>query len=483
MVNIKFSRTFIFKKPQKSNLSIFQIFNSKAYTLHYGTRDNVLRFLPQCIWDSVPWFLNSVFIKEGLPMSIIRPFKAVRPKNELAEKVAALPYDVMNSAEARKMAYGNPYSFLHIDKAEIDLDENIDIYDNKVYEKAAENLNKMITDGTFIQDEKPMLYIYMLTMDGRSQTGLVSCTSIDEYINNKIKKHELTREEKEKDRIRHVDTCDANTGPIFLTYRHRDEISSIIETYKKENKAVYDFTSDDGVSHKVWTIDKDDIIEKLIDEFKKVSALYIADGHHRNASAVKVGLKRREENPEAPADSEFNFYLSVLFSDSELFIMDYNRVVRDLKGLTEKEFFEKLEKNFDIFPCDDKNSPCKPEKPKTFGMYIGKKWYLLSAKDFVKSSDPVLNLDVSILQNYVLSPILKIDDPRTDDRIDFIGGIRGLSELEKRVDSGEMKIAFSMFPTSVDQLMEIADNDKIMPPKSTWFEPKLRSGLFVHKLS
>lgn len=416
-------------------------------------------------------------------MSVIRPFKAIRPKEQFAEKVAALPYDVMSSDEAREMTLGNPYSFLHIDKAEIDLDKNIDVYDDRVYKKAAENLDKMISDGIFIQDNKPMLYIYMLTMDGRSQTGLVSCSSIDEYIEGKIKKHELTREEKEQDRIRHVDTCNANTGPIFLTYRGREEISNIIEKQKNENKAVYDFTSEDGVSHKVWIIDNDEIIDILIEEFKKVPALYIADGHHRNASAVKVGLKRRQENPDAPSDSEFNYYLSVLFSDKELFIMDYNRVVKDLNGLTEKEFFDSLEKNFDVSCCENYNSPYKPKKSRTFGMYINKKWYSLSAKDFVNGGDdPVLNLDVSILQNYVLAPILGIDDPRTDNRIDFIGGIRGLSELEKRVDSGEMKVAFSMFPTSVEQLMEIADNNKIMPPKSTWFEPKLRSGLFVHKL-
>ncbi len=415
-------------------------------------------------------------------MSIVRPFKAIRPKAEFADKVAALPYDVMSSDEARKMTEGNPYSFLHIDKAEIDLDENIDIYDDRVYKKASENLNKMISDGVFIQDDKPKFYIYMLTMNGKSQTGLVACTSIDEYLNDKIKKHELTREEKEKDRIRHVDECDANTGPIFLTYRAVDKITDIINRQKDSASPVYDFISDDDIRHTVWITDDESVCE-LIEEFKSVPALYIADGHHRNASAVKVGLKRRAENADFDENAEFNFYLSVLFPDKELFIMDYNRVVKDLNGLSEDEFFDKIRDSFDISECGEDNSPCKPMVPNTFGMYIGGKWFLLSAKsDILKSDDPVLSLDVSILQNFLLTPVLGIGDPRTDKRIDFVGGIRGLSELERRVDSGEMKVAFSMYPTTMEQLMEIADAGKIMPPKSTWFEPKLRSGLFIHKL-
>lgn len=415
-------------------------------------------------------------------MSIIKPFRALRPKEELAEKVAALPYDVMSSDEARKMVIGNPYSFLHIDKAEIDLDEGIDLYDDKVYEKAAENLKKMTDEGVFIKDEKPMFYIYMLTMDGKSQTGLVACTSIDEYMEGKIKKHELTREAKEKDRIRHVDTCSANTGPIFLTYKSRKEIFSIIEKFKESNSPVYDFKSEDGVRHTVWVIGDDEVINNLISEFSKVSAVYIADGHHRNASAVKVGLKRREEFPDAPKDAEFNFYLSVLFPDDQLFIMDYNRVVKDLNGMSESEFLEKIKESF-IIEQGEKGKPYKPEKAKTFGMYMNGKWYSLKAKESIYGGkDIVSNLDVSILQNFLLSPILGIGDPRSDERIDFIGGIRGLSELEKRVDSGEMKVAFSMYPTSMKELMDIADSGKIMPPKSTWFEPKLRSGLFIHEL-
>ena len=416
-------------------------------------------------------------------MSVIRPFKAIRPAANLASKVAALPYDVMSSDEAREMVIGNPYSFLHIDKAEIDLSPDIDLYDDKVYEKASENLQKMIADGVFIKDNSPMLYIYTLTMNGKSQTGLVSCTSIDEYLDGKIKKHELTREAKEKDRIRHVDTCNANTGPIFLTYKHREEISSIIENFKKNEPPVYDFVTEDDITHTVWVIDKEEIIKKLTDEFKKVSALYIADGHHRNASAVKVGLKRREEFPNFSEDDEFNFYLSVLFPDDQLFIMDYNRVVNDLNGLSDDEFFDKIREYFIISERGEKGSPYKPKKARAFGMYIGGKWFSLEAKENVgEGEDVVGRLDVSILQNYLLSPVLGIDDPRSDDRIDFIGGIRGLSELEKRVDSGEMKAAFSMFPTSMDELMEIADSGKIMPPKSTWFEPKLRSGLFIHEL-
>ncbi|MCI8806142.1 MAG: DUF1015 domain-containing protein [Clostridiales bacterium] len=416
-------------------------------------------------------------------MSVIRPFKAIRPAANLASKVAALPYDVMSSDEAREMVIGNPYSFLHIDKAEIDLSPDIDLYDDKVYEKASENLQKMIADGVFIKDNSPMLYIYTLTMNGKSQTGLVSCTSIDEYLDGKIKKHELTREAKEKDRIRHVDTCNANTGPIFLTYKHREEISSIIENFKKNEPPVYDFVTEDDITHTVWVIDKEEIIKKLTDEFKKVSALYIADGHHRNASAVKVGLKRREEFPNFSEDDEFNFYLSVLFPDDQLFIMDYNRVVKDLNGLSDDEFFDKIREYFIISERGEKGSPYKPKKARAFGMYIGGKWFSLEAKENVgEGEDVVGRLDVSILQNYLLSPVLGIDDPRSDDRIDFVGGIRGLSELEKRVDSGEMKAAFSMFPTSMDELMEIADSGKIMPPKSTWFEPKLRSGLFIHEL-
>lgn len=415
-------------------------------------------------------------------MAVVRPFKAVRPTKNLAEKVAALPYDVMTSDEARDMVKDNPYSFLHIDKAEIDLDKNVDIYSDEVYNKALENFNKMIDDKIYFQDEKPMFYIYTLTMNGKSQTGIVACTSIDEYIQNKIKKHELTRKDKEMDRIRHVNTLNANTGPIFLTYRSNDEINNIIENFKKDNEPVYDFVSEDNIGHKAWVIDNENIINDIEKLFKQVDSLYIADGHHRNASAVSVGLKRREENTQYDKNAEFNFYLSVLFPDNQLHIMDYNRVVKDLNNLSSDEFFKLIEDKFECKAYNG-NGCFTPIKQHSFGLYIDGKWFELTAKDkIINENDPVLRLDVSILQNELLEPILGIKDPRTDKRIDFVGGIRGLEELEKRVDSGEMRAAFSMFPTSMEQLMDIADAGKIMPPKSTWFEPKLRSGLFIHLL-
>lgn len=415
-------------------------------------------------------------------MATVRAFKGFRPKNqELAEKIAALPYDVMNSDEAREAVKGNPYSFLHVDKAEIDLEKGIDLYDDRVYAKAAENLNKMIADKIYIQDTKGALYIYRLTMDGREQTGIVGCTSVDEYLSGKIKKHELTRADKEQDRIRHVDTCNANTGPIFLTYKAKAEIDKIVSE-KTKTEPIYDFVADDGIRHTVWLIDEESTIKALEDSFKAVDSLYIADGHHRNASAVKVALKRREENPNYDKNAEFNYYLSVIFPDNQLHIMDYNRVVKDLNGLSKEEFLAKVKEKFDITVYEG-NGCYRPENMHSFGLYLDKKWYKLTAKaEIIDEKDPVGSLDVSILQNELLHPILNINDPRTDKRIDFVGGIRGLEELEKRVDSGEMTLAFSMYPTSMKQLMDIADADKIMPPKSTWFEPKLRSGIFVHKL-
>ncbi len=411
-------------------------------------------------------------------MAILHPFKGYRPTRELCSRVAALPYDVMSSAEAREMVKGDEYSFLHVDRAEVDLPEGTDIYSPEVYKRAADNLNGMIEKGIYIQDKSPVLYVYRLTMDGRSQTGLVGCSSIDEYINGSIKKHELTRADKEQDRINHVDACNANTGPIFLTYRGEKAIDDIIAEVTSA-PAEYAFTSEDGVEHTVWVIDDRGVIARLTELFARVDSLYIADGHHRNASAVKVGIKRREAKGSYTGDEEFNFYLSVLFPDNQLHIMDYNRVVKDLNGMSFGEFLNKLSEKFDITPCDE---ICKPKKAHTFGMYIDKRWYLLTAKADIIKDDAVLGLDVSILQNEVLSPMLGIGDPRTDKRIDFVGGIRGLGELERRVDSGEMRLAFSMYPTSMAELMAIADSGKIMPPKSTWFEPKLRSGIFVHKL-
>lgn len=415
-------------------------------------------------------------------MSIIRPFKGFRPTKELCGKVAALPYDVMNSAEAREMVKDNPYSFLHVDKAEIDLPTDIDLYSPEVYQKAADNLNNMISEGIYIQDKSPVLYIYRLTMNGKSQTGLVACTSIDEYLNNKIKKHELTREDKEQDRIRHVDACNANTGPIFLTYRAQEDINTIINDWVNNHNPEYDFTSEDGIAHTVWVIDNTETITALTQSFSTVPALYIADGHHRNASAVKVGLARREANPDYDPTAEFNYYLSVVFPDEQLYIMDYNRVVKDLNDYSLEDFLLAVEMHFEVEKYT--GTDCyKPTKPHTYGMYVDHQWYILTAKpEIINENDPVGSLDVSILQQELLHPVLNIGDPRTDKRIDFVGGIRGLEELVRRVDSGEMRVAFSMYPTTMSQLMNIADNDKIMPPKSTWFEPKLRSGIFIHKL-
>lgn len=413
-------------------------------------------------------------------MAVLRPFKAIRPKKELADKVAALPYDVMNSDEAREMVKDNPYSFLHIDKAEIDLDKNTDLYDRKVYEKAKDNLNRFISEHILIEDSKPNLYIYRLIMNGKSQTGIVGVTSIDDYINNVIKKHELTRADKEQDRINHVDFCDANTGPIFLTYKSKKEINDIIDNWTKKEPE-YNFTAADGIQHIVWVIDDNSTIFDICKYFNQIDSFYIADGHHRAASAVKVGLKRRKQNPAYSGNEEFNFFLSVLFPHDDLHILDYNRVVKDLNGLTSEEFISKIKENFNISLYNG-SGQFKPLRKHTFGMYLDGKWYELEAKEGTFNPDnPVERLDVSILQNNLLSPVLGIGDPRTDKRIDFIGGIRGLKELERRVNCG-MKLAFSMYPTTIDDLMAIADAGLVMPPKSTWFEPKLRSGLFIHKL-
>ncbi len=414
-------------------------------------------------------------------MAIFKPFRAVRPLDEFASQVAALPYDVMNSKEAAEMVKGKPYSFLHVDKAEIDLPEGTDLYSETVYLKAKENLEKLEKDGICKQDEECRFYIYRQVMNGRAQTGLVGCVSIDDYINNIIKKHELTRADKEADRINHVDYCDANTGPIFLAYRPNSRIATLISDWQKNNAPVYDFVTDDGIGNTVWVIDDENVTKEISSLFGGVDYLYIADGHHRAASAVRVGLKRREANPDFSGNEEFNFFLAVLFSCDELEIMDYNRVIKDLNGYSAEEFMKKVSEKFDIELYG--NNAYKPEKLHSFGMLLGGKWYTLSAKEgSFNADDPVEALDVSILQNNLISPILGIDDPRTDKRIDFVGGIRGLSELERRA-SDDMCLAFSMYPTSLEELMAIADAGKIMPPKSTWFEPKLLSGLFIHKLS
>ena len=410
-------------------------------------------------------------------MAVIRPFKGIRPIKELANKIAALPYDVMDSDEAREMVKGNPYSFLHVDKAEIDLPNDIDAYDDRVYKKAKENLDKMIEKGYYIEDEKPKFYIYRQVMKGRSQVGLVGCASIDDYTNNIIKKHELTREDKEIDRINHVYKCEAHTGPIFLTYRANKNISNIINEWMKK-EPVYDFKSEDGVSHTVWIIEDECIVNKISELFKSVEYLYIADGHHRSASAVKVGHIKRAENEEYTGDEEFNYFLSISYPDSELEVLDYNRTVKDLNGLSKEEFLNKVSENFIVTKS---NEQVKPKEKHTFGMYLEKHWYLLEARNGIfNPDDPVDQLDVSILQNNLLKPILGIDDPRKSKRIKFVGGIRGLRELERRADT-DMKVSFSMYATTTDDIMDIADSGRIMPPKSTWFEPKPRSGLFIHK--
>lgn len=411
-------------------------------------------------------------------MSVLRAFKAIRPTKENASRVAALPYDVMNSAEAAEMVKGNPVSFLHVDKAEIDLPEGTYIYDEKVYLKARENLDKLSEDGICIQDEKPCLYIYRQIMNGRAQTGIVGCASIDDYMNNIIKKHEFTRADKEADRINHVDYCDANTGPIFLTYRGNDTIDGIVAKYTS-GEPEYDFVTDDGITNTVWVIDNDEDITALSEAFADIPCLYIADGHHRAASAVKVGMKRREQNPDYNGGEEFNFFLAVYFKSDDLAIMDYNRLIADYNGKTKAEILDEISAVFDI---EKKDAIYHPEMKHTFGMYIDKEWYKLTAKNGTfDADDPVERLDVSILQKNVITPVFGIEDPRTDKRIDFVGGIRGLGELERRC-SLDMQIAFSMFPTTLDDLMNIADAGKVMPPKSTWFEPKLLSGLFIHKL-
>lgn len=413
-------------------------------------------------------------------MATVRPFRAVRPTPELAEKVAALPYDVMSSAEARQMAAGNPYSFLHVDKAEIDLPEDTDIYADIVYQTAADRLQQMIADGVFIREDKPCFYVYRQIMNGRAQTGIVGCASIDDYFNNVIRKHELTRADKEEDRCKHVDRCNANTGPIFLAYRSRAKINAIVDQVTA-GQPLYDFTSD-GVRQTVWIIDDPEQMRLIEQEFAATERLYIADGHHRNASAARVGQKRREQFPGYTGEEEFNYYLAVLFPDEQLYIMDYNRVVKDLNGLTKEQFLEKLEQDFTVEPYLGEG-PCAPPQKHSFGMYLDGRWYLLRAKEgSFDAADPVAQLDVSILQENLLHPILGIGDPRTDKRIDFIGGVRGLGELERRVKEG-MTVAFAMYPTSIDDLIAIADAGQIMPPKSTWFEPKLLSGLFIHELS
>ena len=411
-------------------------------------------------------------------MADIKPFQCIRPAQELAKDVAALPYDVYSRSEACREVKGKPLSFLNIDRAETQFDDSVDTYADVVYDKAKELLDKEIADGTFVKDNSDAYYIYELTMDGRTQTGIVACASIDDYIENRIKKHEKTRADKELDRINHVDRTSAQTGPIFLAYRANEVINTVVAKVKEDN-CLYDFTSEDEIRHRVWKMAEPEDVIAVRDSFATINYIYIADGHHRAASAVKVGLKRREEHPGYTGEEEFNYFLSVLFPDEELMIMPYNRVVKDLNGLDKEEFLESITKYFDVDEMGKK--AFYPEQKGSFGMLLDNEWYLVTAKESIMSEDPVDGLDVAILQDYLLTPILGIGDPRIDKRIDFIGGIRGLGELERRVDT-DMALAFSMYPTSIKELFDVADADMLMPPKSTWFEPKLRSGLFIHKI-
>lgn len=412
-------------------------------------------------------------------MAEIRPFVCVRPAEELASRVAALPYDVYNRQEAKEEVQREPLSFLKIDRAETNFDDSVDTYAPEVYQKAKELLQKDKQEGVYITDEDRSYYIYQLVMDGRPQTGLVACSSVDDYMNHVIKKHENTREDKEIDRITHVDTCSAQTGPIFLAYRSDKGIHDIVASYVENETPIYDFTAVDGIAHRVWKIAKKEDVDAIYKAFQNIQQIYIADGHHRAASAVKVGLKRRQENPGYTGEEEFNYFLSVLFPHDELRILDYNRTVKDLNGRSLTQFLEEISKNFIVEKAEGQ---VRPEKKGTFGMYTEGQWYHLTAKpELFEGKDAVGSLDVSVLQDYLLGPVLGIGDPRTDQRIDFIGGIRGLSELEKRADS-DMKISFSMYLTSITELFDVADQELLMPPKSTWFEPKLRSGLFIHEI-
>lgn len=410
-------------------------------------------------------------------MAVMKPFQCVRPAAKLADKVAALPYDVYNRAEACEEVKREPLSFLKIDRAETQFDNSVDTYAPEVYEKAKELLTQAMEDGTYLTDQDRAYYIYELTMDGRTQTGIVACASIDDYQNNVIKKHENTRADKELDRITHVDTCSAQTGPIFLAYRSNQIINGEVNR-AREQDSIYNFVSPDGIRHQVWKISDAKAVERIERAFDTIDSIYIADGHHRAASAVKVGLKRRAEHPGYTGKEEFNYFLSVLFPDEQLMILPYNRVLKDLNGLSEEEFKTELEKRFLVNKAKE---AVMPENKAEFGMYLAGQWYTLKARPEILSEDPVDGLDVAILQNNLLEPVLGIHDPKTDKRIDFVGGIRGLKELERRCNS-DCKIAFSMYPTSIGELFAVADANRLMPPKSTWFEPKLRSGIFIHRI-
>jgi uncharacterized protein (DUF1015 family) len=412
-------------------------------------------------------------------MARIEPFRAWRPQPKLALEVASPPYDVLSSAEARQMAEGNPLSFLHINKPEIDLPEGTDLYSDEVYAKGAENLQRMISEGTLLRESKPALYLYQQWMGDHVQTGIVAGASIDEYESDLIKKHEFTRKVKEDDRTRHIDALNANAGPVFLTYRANPKINRLVERLT-EDDPTYDFTASDGIQHVLWVVKDGRSVNALVNAFKDVPELYVADGHHRSAAAVRIRQMRRDANPEHTGEEPYNFFLSVIFPHDEMMILDYNRVVRDLNSLDREAFLSKVSKGFEVAKVSRGNPP----EPRSIGMYLAGSWYMLTARESsFPSNDPVWSLDVAILQTNLLSSVLGIKDPRSDERIDFVGGIRGLEELERLVDSGQWAVAFAMYPTSIEQLFAVADAGKVMPPKSTWFEPKLRSGLIIRPLA
>lgn len=414
----------------------------------------------------------------------IRPFTAVRPREDVADKVAALPYDVYSREEAARAVEGKPLSFLNIDRPETQFAPEQDMYAPEVYAKGRDMLRAQIADGTYVVEDEPCFYLYELVMDGRSQVGVVACCAVDDYLSGTIKKHENTLEKKEQDRIRHIDVLDAQTGPIFLTYRDNAAVDDIVAATRAQ-APLYDFVSEDGIAHRAWIIKGEQAVAALAAAFEAVPAAYIADGHHRAASAVKVGLKRREENPEYTGEEEFNFFLSVLFPATQLAILPYNRVVHDLNGHSVEEFKALLDEKFETLHVQDQQ--LEPIDKGAVGMYLQGMWYGLGAREELMVDHPVDGLDASILQNHVLNPILGIEDPRTSDRIEFVGGIRGLGELERRVRAldaeGGPAVAFAMYPTAIEELLAVADAGMLMPPKSTWFEPKLRSGLFIHRLS
>jgi len=414
-------------------------------------------------------------------MAILKAFKGLRPPKEIARDLASRPYDVLNSEEARKEAYGNKYSLLHIIKPEIDLPEDIDLYAPEVYKKAKENFELFQKNGWLVPDDDEYLYIYAQTMNNKTQYGLVGCAAVEDYMNNRIKKHELTRKAKEEDRMKHVRITNANMEPVFFTYPAILKIDSIVADWVKNHEPIYDFIAVDGFGHHFWVVDDKKTIELLINLFADLPVTYVADGHHRTAAAALVGNEKRMNNPNHKGDEEYNYFLAVHFPDNQLTIIDYNRVVTDLNGMTKQEFINNLKVHFDI--VEKGENIYKPDRLHTFGMYIDKKWYSLTAKPGTyNDSDPIGVLDVTILSNLVFDQMLNIKDLRTSERIDFVGGIRGLEELERRVDSGEMAAAFALYPVSMQQLINIADTNNIMPPKTTWFEPKLRSGLVVHLL-